>query len=117
MVRIRGKIGEWPVDLTVEMEPHEWAQLAGRAETAVQDVAPTTPVAASAPATDDLWSTSLTLLRNAGQIDGPQLLGQLSALAGSEQAGKRLLVRMRHSPLVRVENGEDAPVYLWLGEA
>ena len=35
------------------------------------------------------------LLRQAGQIDGPQLLGQLAGLAGGEAAGKRLLVRLR----------------------
>ena len=28
MVRIRGTIGDWPVDLTVEMDAEDWAQLA-----------------------------------------------------------------------------------------
>lgn len=117
-MRIRGKIGDWPVDLTVELESHEWAQLAGR----LVDEAPVTmdvaraPAAPQAPKTDELWATSLMLLRNAGHVDGPQLLTQLVALAGSEMAGKRILVRMRHSAQVRVESGIDAPVYHWAGD-
>ena len=28
MVRIRGRIGDWPVDLTLELDAEDWAQLA-----------------------------------------------------------------------------------------
>ena len=28
MIRIRGQIGEWPVDLSIEMDDQDWAQLA-----------------------------------------------------------------------------------------
>jgi hypothetical protein len=109
MVRIRGRIGDWPVDLTLELEAQDWAQLTPA------------PAAEAVPASvplhnDALWQNTLALLRQAGQIEGPQLLAQLAALAGGEVAGKRLLVRLRHCPQVRVEAGEDAPVYHWAGE-
>jgi hypothetical protein len=113
MMRIRGRIGDWPVDLTVELDAQDWAQLA-------QHIAPEA-VAGAPPAvtpTPDnaLWQTTLELLRNAGQIEGPQLLAQLAALAGGEVAGKRLLVCLRHCSQVRMEAGADAPIYHWAGE-
>ncbi|NMY52581.1 hypothetical protein [Pseudomonas sp. WS 5011] len=112
MVRIRGQIGAWPVDLTVELDAQDWAQLAQH----VSLETPAAPAAAVAPvANDALWQTTLELLRQAGQIDGPQLLGQLAGLAGGEAAGKRLLVRLRHCAQVRVETGVDAPIYHWVG--
>lgn len=111
MVRIRGRVGDWPVDLTVELDAQDWAQLAQQMMPAAASSAP----AAVAVATDALWQTTLELLREAGQIEGPQLLAQLAALAGSEAAGKRLLVRLRHCAQVRMETGMDAPVYHWVG--
>lgn len=112
MVRIRGRVGDWPVDLTVELDAQDWAQLA-------QHVAPAATAApaagATAVASDALWQTTLDLLHKAGQIEGPQLLVQLAALAGSEAAGKRLLVRLRHCAQVRMEAGVDAPIYHWVG--
>mgnify|MGYP000890004333 FL=1 len=117
MVRIRGRIGDWPVDLTVELDPQDWAQLAA----AVPNLAAQSPAAvAPAPAQadqDGQWQTVLELLRRAGRIEGPQLLAQLAALAGGDVAGKRLLVRLRHCEQVRMETGADAPVYCWVGEA
>lgn len=117
MVRIRGQIGAWPVDLTVELDAQDWAQLAQHvvAHTADEPLCAAKPAAALAP-DDALWQTTLELLRNAGQIEGPQLLAQLAALAGGEAAGKRLLVRLRHSTQVRMETGVDAPIYHWVGE-
>ena len=115
MLRIKGRIGDWPVDLTVELEPEDWAQLAQHVAPEQADQSPAAkPVAAQEPA-DALWQTTLELLRNAGQIEGPQLLAQLAALAGGEAAGKRLLVRLRHSGQVRMETGVDAPIYHWVG--
>lgn len=116
MVRIRGRIGDWPVDLTVELDPQDWAQLAA-AVPAVPGQSPA--VATSAPVQadqDGQWQTVLELLRRAGRIEGPQLMAQLAALAGGEVAGKRLLVRLRHCDQVRMEAGADAPVYCWVGE-
>lgn len=114
MVRIRGQIGQWPVDLTVELDAADWANLAASLPVAgAVPVAPVTP--AAVPADDRLWQTALDLLRQAGQVDGPQLLNDLSALAGGEVAGKRLLVRLRHCTQVRMESGVDAPIYHWIG--
>jgi hypothetical protein len=112
MVRIRGQIGAWPVDLTVELDAQDWAQLAQHLPLAV----PPAPTMAAAPAASDaLWQTTLELLRQAGQVEGPQLLVQLAGLAGGEAAGKRLLVRLRHCAQVRMETGADAPIYHWVG--
>jgi hypothetical protein len=117
MVRIRGQVGAWPVDLTVELDVQDWAQLAQHMALAVPPVAgaPVVP-ASTSMANDALWQTTLALLRRIGQIEGPQLLEQLTALAGGEAAGKRLLVRLRHCDQVQMEAGVDAPIYHWIGE-
>jgi hypothetical protein len=111
-VRIRGQIGDWPVDLTIELEPQEWAQLGRQIEVPVAE-----PVAvAAAPRQDDgQWQAARDVLRLAGQMSGPELLDRLEGLAGSTAAGKRLLVRLRHSSEVKVESGVDAPLYHWIG--
>ena len=114
MVRIRGRIGDWPVDLTVELDPQEWAQLAGAIPAVPQTPAATVTTAAVQPDEDKQWQTVLELLRRAGRVEGPQLMAQLAALAGGELAGKRLLVRLRHCDQVRMEAGPDAPVYCWV---
>lgn len=112
MVRIRGRIGDWPVDLTVELDAQDWAELAAQVPAST---APAVEPAAAPVHGDALWQTSLALLRQAGQLEGPPLLAQLAALAGGEAAGKRLLVRLRHCAQVRVESGADAPIYRWIG--
>lgn len=114
MVRIHGRIGDWPVDLTVELDAQDWAQLAQHFTPAAVTREPA-PVGAAMATTDALWQTTLDVLRQAGQIEGPQLLAQLAALAGSEAAGKRLLVRLRHCAQVRMETGVDTPIYHWVG--
>ncbi len=56
MLRIKGRIGEWPVDLSVEMDQEDWAQLAAllpRASASAVAPAPT-PVATVAKAQDGL---------------------------------------------------------------
>lgn len=112
-MRIRGHIGEWPVDLTLELDEGEWARLAS-ALSAGPGAAAEAPVAPTGQA-DRLWETAQQLLRETGEMQGPALLAALQALAGSPEAGKRLLVRLRHSAQVRVESGADAPVYRWQG--
>lgn len=109
MIRIRGHIGELPVDLSVELDKQDWAQLAQQLPGLVDGVSP------PAAPVDDHWYAALQLLREAGQLEGPQLLVQLETLSGSAQAGKRLLVRLRHCDRVRVRNGVDAPVFSWIG--
>jgi hypothetical protein len=113
MLRIRGTIGEWPVDLTVEMDEGDWANLGAQLQV--------TPAASEAMAkppvnrNDAVWDIAQELLRKAGQMSGPDLLGQLEGLSGSTAAGKRLMVRMRHSPNVKVESHGDTPMYHWVG--
>lgn len=113
MVRIRGRIGDWPVDLTLELDAEDWAQLAQHV--AVTPTAGAVAPAPTADAGDALWQTALQLVRDAGQVEGPKLMAQLAALAGGEAAGKRLLVRLRHCAQIRMETGADAPIYHWQG--
>ena len=55
MVRIRGQIGAWPVDLTVELDAQDWAQLAQHITLDAPPVAP--QASASTPtASDALWA-------------------------------------------------------------
>lgn len=120
-MRIRGQIGDWPVDLTIELDPAQWAQLAqlARGPQAPAPVAAQAPAPATAqPAArvdDGHWAAACELLRQAGRINGPELLERLEELTGSTASGKRLLVRLRHCAQVRVQSGTDAPVYCWLG--
>lgn len=113
MIRIRGHIGDMPVELSVELDDQDWARLAAQLPGLASDA----PGAVEVPVAehDELWLGAKRLLRTAGQMDGPQLLAELAALSGSDQAGKRLLVRLRHSAEVRVDSGAQAPVYRWVG--
>jgi len=113
MLRIRGTIGEWPVDLTLELDEGDWAQLGAQLKAAKPEAEVVTP---SKPVSQDdaIWQIAQDLLRKAGQLSGPELLDQLEGLTGSTAAGKRLLVRLRHSSHVKVESGTDAPLYSWL---
>ncbi len=116
MVRIKGTIGAWPVDLTLELDSQDWAQLAAHlpAQPVAEQAKPVATAAAHSP-DDKQWLVVQELVRSAGSIDGPTLLGELQALTGNASAAKRLLVRLRHSALVAVEAGADAPVYRWVG--
>jgi hypothetical protein len=112
MLRIRGSIGDWPVDLTLEMDDGDWAKLGAQ----LQVSKPEASVAPAKPVTQDeaLWQIAKDLLRQAGQLSGPDLFDQLEGLTGSAASGKRLLVRLRHCPDVKVESGVDTPMYRWL---
>ncbi|KJJ97489.1 hypothetical protein UB43_21615 [Pseudomonas sp. 21] len=113
MLRIKGTIGDWPVDLTVEMDDADWAKLA-------QNLPAVAPAPAAAPApvasgpVDQLWLAAQDLLRRSGSSEGPQLLDELVALAGSSGAAKGLLVRLRHSPQVKIEVREGVQVFTWV---
>ncbi len=116
MLRIRGTVGDLPVDLTVEMDDADWARLGIQLGAQVQETsAPTDTSVKPAPSRNDaVWDIAQELLRKAGHLNGPDLLGQLEGLSGSTAAGKRLMVRMRHSANVKVESQGDTPVYHWV---
>ena len=118
MLRIRGTVGNLPVDLTLELDESDWARLGSQfGASSVQTAQPdTTPTATAKPLNQDdaLWQVARDLLRKAGQLSGPDLLDQLEGLTGSAAAGKRLLVRLRHSADVKVANGGDTPLYSWI---
>lgn len=119
-MRVQGQLGDVAIDLQINLEESEWARLAellrGALPLAVDAAPVPSAVPMASPVTDRLWLTACQLLREAGACEGPQLLADLQALAGSAEAGKRLLVRLRHSPQVRVEQREDVPWYSWLGD-
>ncbi|MGU9853206.1 hypothetical protein ACU680_20735 [Pseudomonas koreensis] len=116
MLRIRGTVGATPVDLTVELDDSDWVKL-GSALNVQSPIQPEMAVAPAAkPLNQDeaLWQVAKDLLRKAGQLSGPDLLEQLEGLTGSAAAGKRLLVRLRHSSQVKVASGGDTPLYSWV---
>jgi hypothetical protein len=116
-MRIRGQIGDWPVDLSLELDPAEWLLLGKSLNlppSADEVPAPQQSSLTVKPG-DGQWSEACELLQQAGRLSGPELLEQLEALTGSITAGKRLLVRLRHCGQVRIESGADAPIYCWLG--
>nr|WP_180204434.1 hypothetical protein [Pseudomonas sp. SbOxS1]NYU04358.1 hypothetical protein [Pseudomonas sp. SbOxS1] len=112
MLRIRGSIGDWPVDLTLEMDDADWARLGAQLQVEKTEVS--APAAKPLTQDDALWQVARDLLRKAGQLSGPDLLDQLEGLTGSAASGKRLLVRLRHSADVKVESGGDTPIFHWI---
>ncbi|RXT84655.1 hypothetical protein B1F69_25440 [Pseudomonas syringae] len=114
MLRIRGTVGQWAVDVTLVMDGGAWAQLVAQLKAAAAAVPATVSEGKPLNHDDRLWQVAQELLRKAGQMSGPDLLGQLEGLAGSTAAGKHLLVRLRHSANVKVESGGDAPLYSWV---
>jgi hypothetical protein len=112
MLRIRGTVGDLPVDLTLELDEGDWARLGAQLQA---PPAPTATHVAPVKQTDDLWQSAQELLRKAGQLSGLELLDQLEGLAGDAASGKRLLVRLRHSANVKVASGADTPLYSWVG--
>jgi hypothetical protein len=115
MLRIRGTIGDLPVDLTLELDDGDWARLGAQLQ-ATPVASATAASAAPVKPNDDLWRNAQDLLRNAGQLSGLELLDRLEGLAGDAAAGKRLLVRLRHSAKVKVASGGDTPLYSWIGD-
>lgn len=114
MIRIRGRIGDLPVDLEVTLDSEDWQQLRQGVRGDQPAAAP--PAPAAPPAADPAWEAAQQLLRQHVTLDGPTLLAELRALVGSDQAAKRLLVRLRHNAAVTVTPGEGAPLFRWNGE-
>ncbi|WP_248751952.1 hypothetical protein [Pseudomonas sp. MWU15-20650] len=115
MLRIRGTVGDLPVDLTLELDDSDWARLGAQLQATPTASAAAAPVA-PAKQDDDLWHKAQAMLRQAGQLSGLELLDQLEGLAGDAATGKRLLVRLRHSAKVKVASGGDTPLYSWIGD-
>ncbi|EXF91433.1 hypothetical protein HK44_017535 [Pseudomonas fluorescens HK44] len=119
MLRIRGSIGDWPVDLTLELDDGDWARLGAQLQVSTSESAAVVADPVVKPVNQDelLWQLAKDLLRKSGQLTGPELLEQLEGLTGNTVAGKRLLVRLRHSPEVKVVSGGDTPLYSWIEQA
>ena len=66
MLRIKGRVGDWPVDLTVEMDAEDWAQLAAHLPLEAPPGAVRSAPAAS-PA-DAHWQQAPALLQRACEI-------------------------------------------------
>ncbi|WP_226685372.1 hypothetical protein [Stutzerimonas stutzeri] len=115
MIRIRGRIGDWPVDLEIDLGDQDWSGLT-RGLGAVDVASAGRPATAGSAPGDALWHSARECLRSAGKLDGPQLFAELEAITGSAQLAKRLLVRLRHCDEVRVEHGADSACYHWIGE-
>ena len=64
MLRIRGTIGDLPVDLTLELDDGDWARLGAQLQATPMASAAAAP-AAPVKQNDDLWQSAQDLLRNA----------------------------------------------------
>ena len=116
MVRIRGTIGSQPVDLTVELEEADWQRLAAALRpTEAAATAASAPASAPKSGGDMLWDQVVKLLSSAGRLSGPDILVALEKLTGNLGVAKQLLVRLRHSPQVRMERVGEAQFYIWQG--
>jgi len=120
-MRISGQIGNWPVDLELKLNSEELRLVVallggshpqGECPPPAEVVAPAEPARPSSRG-DKLWELAQECLRRGGEVEGPSLLADLSALAGSEQDGKRLLVRLRHLPQVQMESRGATSIYRW----
>jgi len=80
MIRIRGHVGELPVDLSIEMDDHDWAQLARQLPAAQAETAPVPP--ADKPPADPHWPEAQRLLRAAAEH------GRAAAVSGAAGAGR-----------------------------
>ncbi|ENA32958.1 MULTISPECIES: hypothetical protein [Pseudomonas] len=114
MIRIQGKIGTWPVDLTVELEAEDWTRLAEGLNHA-QPVPSNTLVPVPKTHSDPLWESVLALVEQERRIEGPHLLSALEKLAGNVGSAKQLIVRLRHNPNIRIEKTDEAQVFVWAG--
>ena len=113
MVRIRGSIGDWPVDLTLELDAEDWRQLAQHVPR--RRWASRRSRRPGRRRRQRRWiamATAQDLLR-AGRIEGPQLLAELEGFSGNAGAAKQLLVRLRHAR-VKVEVVDGTQVFVWL---
>lgn len=116
MVRIRGTIGSQAVDLTVELEDSDWQRLAAALRpTDMAAVASAAPANAPKSGGDMLWDQVVKLLSSAGRLSEPDILVALEKLTGNLGVAKQLLVRLRHSPQVRMERVGEAQFYIWQG--
>lgn len=114
MIRIRGTLGQWPVDLSIELGEDDWQHIAAHLPP-VPAAAAVVPAAQPAGCDDALWASALRLVEQPGEVPGPALMEQLEGLAGGTAPAKRLLVRLRHCAQVKVRSEADAPVYCWVG--
>lgn len=118
-MRLQGQIGSWRVNLEVEWSAEELAVL-GR-QWQEEPVAEVETAAVSHPAADtqqeQRWAAVLCLLKQAKSLSGPQLLEELTSLCGGNtRQAKQLMVRLRHSPEVRMEHSGEVPCYHWVGD-
>lgn len=115
MVRIRGSIGDWPVDLTLELDAEDWRQLAqhvprrrwasrrsrrpGRRRRQRRWIAYGRP--------------PRTCCAAAGGSRAA-VAGGVGGFSGNAGAAKQLLVRLRHDARVKVEVVDGTQVFVWL---
>lgn len=125
MLRIRGTVGSFPVDLEVSLDQEDWDKLIvgvlGSKQTPQVNVSEVSSEVSSDKLStvsglnkiDSFLEPALALVRQAGAISGPSLLVKLEGLSGNMQAAKQLLMRLRHSNQVVVERGAEALIYRW----
>ena len=108
MLRIRGTVGDLPVDLTVELDDGDWARLGNwRASSTMRRWKVCSSCLSATAATAKACPT-----RRCCRCSS--CWAMTTRWAGDASAGKRLLVRLRHSARVKVASGGDTPLYSWI---
>ena len=103
MIRVRGRIGDLPVELEIELGSEDWQNLRdGAAQTA-----PSTAPKPVVDAWEGHWEGARALLRQAGELSGPQLLDQRGR--GSGIAPRH--VRPADLPRPKVQPGPPSLVF------
>lgn len=120
MIRIRGRVGNCPVELEIELDAQDWALLGAAlspvaAAAVVDEETPAAVAARPSPSGSPFWEQAKQLVQSAQALSGPELLVQLEALCGNVQQAKQLMVRLRHTAEIVVERGPDALLYRWQG--
>lgn len=117
MIRIRGRVGNCPIELDIELDAQDWMALgaAVHASPSEPEAAESSPQTSGRSSAEAFWAQAKQLVQSSGSIAGPALLVQLEALCGNVQQAKQLMVRLRHSAEVVVERHPDALLYRWQG--
>ena len=121
MIRIKGTIGDMPVDLVVEGLDSGVAQVAQQvsalakvepAETAEAAAETTKPSSSKKPTAVQM---ALRLLQQEGQQSASQIINYLNALGFADQEIKRTLMALRHAEeVVTKRNSEHSELdYRW----
>ena len=111
MLRIRGSIGDWPVDLTLELDDADWARLGAQLQVSTPEAEASAAPARPVNQDDTQWQIAKDLLRKAraneragfagaaGRVDRQRGVGQAAAGAFAPLRGCEGRERRRYAAI------------------